>query len=119
MTFGGDLEYNLEPQLLIYADFNPINDSINAISKIKLEKKLENEINHFTSEHHLSEKYIGLHIRYSDKKPLSKIDKIIYHIENEYGDNPIFLATDNEKIEKMIKAHFKNVLTLQKIYPIQ
>ena len=66
----------------------------------------------------MSEKYIGLHIRYSDKKPLSKIDKIIYHIENEYGDNQYFLATDNEKIEKrMIKAHFKNVLTLQKDLP--
>ena len=51
MTFGGHLEYNLEPQLLIYADFNPINDSINALVKLNL-KKLENEINHFTSEHH-------------------------------------------------------------------
>ena len=117
MTFGGHLENNLQPQLLIYADFNPINDSINAISKIKLKKELEKEINDLASKYHLSEKYVGLHIRYSDKKPLSKIDKIIYHIENEYGDNPIFLATDNEKIEKMIKAHFKNVLTLQKDLP--
>ena len=73
---------------------------------IKLEKELEKEINHLTSEHHLSEKYIGLHIRYSDKKPLSKIDKIIYHIENEYGDTPIFLATDNIKIEKMVPQIF-------------
>ena len=62
MTFGGHLEYNLQPQLLIYADFNPKNDSIYAISKIKLEKELEKEINHLTIEHHLSEKYIGLHI---------------------------------------------------------
>ena len=117
MTFGHLLSDKLKNDLLIYADFIPTIINSGLINKLQLNPSLANEINNWSNKHKLPQKHIGLHIRYSDKKPKSSIDELISYIQNNFGDHPIFLATDNKEIEGMFNMKFSQLISCQKNLP--
>ena len=87
------------------------------IDKLQLNISLVNEINDWSNKYALSKNYIGLHIRYSDKKPTKRIDLLISFIQNNYGDHPIYLATDNKEIENVFRKEFSNLISYPKNIP--
>ena len=117
MTFGHLLSNNLNNELIIYADFIPHVKKIGLIDKLQLNISLVNEINDWSNKYALSKNYIGLHIRYSDKKPNKRIDVLISFIQNNYGDHPIYLATDNKEIENVFRKEFSNLISYPKNIP--
>lgn len=82
---------------------------------IKLNENIQKRISNFQKEN-FSEKNIGVHIRYTDRKnPFDKfytiIDKII---EKSSTDYKIFLATDNKVVERQFKDRYKEMIIVTK-----
>jgi len=100
LELGGRLSYNLPEDIVIFADHIP------AFNPLLLRKHIT--LNSTTSslvECHWKEKFegkfvIGVHVRWSDKKPLGKLEKLHQLIETiRSKESYIYLATDNLEIQ--------------------
>ena len=61
---------------------------------------------------------IGIHIRYTDRKAsLEKYEKHLCRFLKMYPDAHIFLATDNQQVNKEYHKRFKNVFSAPKWFP--
>ena len=118
MSFGQNLSNKISNEVLIYADFIPDLKSPQLVKYIKLEKKIEMEIETWINKNKLHENSIGLHVRSTDKKPNSDINKLISYVTTISNDKKIFLSTDNIQVEKLVKKRMKNVFTYPKVLPI-
>ena len=61
---------------------------------------------------------IGVHIRYTDRKiPLKAVLSTLRKRLKQAPDTPIFLATDNAKVQQTMKIDFANLYHIQKYLP--
>lgn len=59
---------------------------------------------------------IGVHIRYTDRKvSLDRIAREIRRLRHRMPAAPIFLATDNEQVQRRFRAEFSGVFVIEKV----
>lgn len=82
-----------------------------------LHKDIRQRIDDFKA-NHWSDKVIGVHIRYTDRlTDLAKYRKYLNRFLKRYPEAHIFLATDNQLVNKEYQSRFKNVFSTQKWFP--
>ncbi len=85
--------------------------------QMTLHKDIRRRIEEFKAKH-WSEKVIGVHIRYTDRlTDLAKYEKYLGRFLKRYPDAHIFVATDNQMVNKEYQSRFKNVFSIHKWYP--
>lgn len=114
MDFGSNLILNNNAKFLIYSDFYPSYNNIKFLKYLKLKGSCLSKIDHWNKKYNLKENYIGIHIRFSDKKPEKSVDFLIEYLQKNHNSRSIFLSTDNIEIEKLFHAKFEDKLL---IYP--
>jgi hypothetical protein len=87
------------------------------LEQMKLNEDINQRINDFMTEN-WSEKVIGIHIRYSDRKTdLAKYEKNLNRFLKESPEAKIFLCTDSQDIVDDYSKRYKNVFCTPKWYP--
>lgn len=104
--------------VVVFVDFSPPPKEKIIRENIILNDPVLEKINRFVEEKKLDNNTIGIHIRYTDKKPDSSFDKLYEEIEKVYksGMN-LFLATDNKAIIDMFQSKYGNVILYPKYLP--
>lgn len=118
MVFGGNLIDNLNYRTVVFADFKPTSQNYDLIPLIKLKNYYKNEINKWSDEYKISDDYLGIHIRSSDKKPTASVSSFLKFLKKNLPNKKIFLSTDNLNIEFLFRETFKgNLLIFKKDIP--
>lgn len=104
--------------VVVFVDFSPPPKEKIIQENIMLNEQVLAKIDRFVEEKGLDKNTIGIHIRYTDKKPDSSFDKLYEEIEKVYksGMN-LFLATDNKAIIDMFQSKYGNVILYPKYLP--
>ena len=110
MDFGSNLSLNKNFKYLIYCDFNPFHDNIKYLKHLRLNNSCLSHIDQWVKKHEFSENVLGIHVRFSDKKPNKSVESLIEYLQKKYNSMLIFLSTDNLDIEKHFRSSFKNKL---------
>lgn len=106
---------NRDEDILVYVEFSPQFNETLFLNHISLKKEFLNKVDNFCTQHLVSEKCIGIHIRYTDKKPEKEINGLLQHLmRDEFKDNSFFLATDSIEVQKKFMDEFGNRLI---VYP--
>jgi len=85
--------------------------------KMTLHKDIRQQIDDFKA-NHWSDKVIGVHIRHTDRKiNLAKYERHLRRFLKRCPDAHIFLATDNQLVNKEYQKRFKNVFSTPKWFP--
>ena len=86
--------------------------------ELLLNEAIQNRVNTFKDKY-FSDKTIGVHIRYTDRKnPYNKYHKIIDKILTKHPQAIIFLATDNQLVERDWRERYINlVISTEKWFP--
>ncbi len=116
---GSNLWPWLKADIVFFADFRPFVSMKNFSHYVNLREEYQQIINGKVVEMMLNEA-VGVHIRYTDKKPTAKLatlmDKLDKLVEKE--NCRIFLCTDNADVEKEFKEKYGNhILTTNKYIP--
>lgn len=99
LPLGSNLWPWLKSDIVFFADFRPFCSMKKFNQTIKLKGEYDAVINQMASYMKLSNA-IGVHIRYTDKKPQKQLDNLISNLQKEVdGKSKIFLCTDNRDIE--------------------
>lgn len=100
LPLGSNLWPWLKADIVFFADFRPFCSMKKFSSTIKLKEEYETIINNMASFLKLHNA-IGVHIRYTDKKPKKQLDNLIGKLQKEVdNESKIFLCTDNKDIEE-------------------
>src|SRR6478609_8277735 len=90
-----------------------------AVTKVALERyfrpnqRVRDEVAELLSGRH--HPIIGVHIRYTDRKvSLRRIMSEVARLRKRMPDAPIFLATDNERVQAIFRAKVDNVFVIEK-----
>lgn len=105
--------------IIFFADFGCFENLDYVFKHIKIKDFLLNKFIDFSINHNLNQA-VGVHIRYTDKKPNTNIQKVISELEKllKTDIEIIFLSTDNPKIEELFTAKFDNkIITYPKSLP--
>jgi hypothetical protein len=85
--------------------------------KMLLHQDIRQRIEEFKAKY-WPENVIGVHIRHTDRMTnLAKYEKHLCMFLKRYPDAHIFLATDNQKVNKEYRSRFKNVFSTSKWFP--
>lgn len=118
IEYGHKLSLKIKQDVVLFADYWPGEINKKYFSFIELKADLKKRIENTTRQFGITEKTVGVHIRYTDKKPGKELDSLIAKIEREAKETNIFLSTDNQEIERSIHAILKEkIVTLPKYYP--
>jgi hypothetical protein len=112
MSFGSNLSLENNSKFLVYSDFIPDFNNIHYLPFLKLRDSFVNEIDNWDKEYNLSNNYLGIHVRSSDKKPEISVKRLIEHVKDKHDSMSIFLSTDSIEVEKLFQSNFKNKLLL-------
>lgn len=115
LCFGSDLKDNLKEDVIYFMDFLPDISYDNMPYHINLLPEIKSEIAEFRSKNNLSTA-IGVHVRYTDKKPSQQVSVLIEHLKKK-KEKSIFLCTDSTYIEELFAKKFKNIILYPKIKP--
>lgn len=116
LSFGSDLNNKHSEDVLYFIDFLPYIDYAQLPEYIQVKPFLQQQVNQFDEQNNLKNA-IGIHIRYSDKKPTSDVQKIINSIKQQHLNSAIFLSTDSIEIEKLFLMNFPEVILYPKLKP--
>jgi hypothetical protein len=116
LNFGSDLNDNLAADVLYFIDFLPIRSYAALPDNLGISPAISEKIRNFKSEQNL-ETAVGVHVRYTDKKPSGQIGKLIAHLQKTLNGRPVFLSTDSAEIERQFKAAFERVIIYSKTKP--
>lgn len=109
LDFGGDLPFNLNEDVVIYADYIPQFSDKLLTKNIYPASWICDKIELYIKENGLSQNSVGLHIRATDKKPkrniLSFYKKLDTFIQKK-DIKKIYLATDNVEVEETLKKRY-------------
>ena len=118
MVFGGNLLDNLKYRTVIFADFKTKTHKYDLVPLLRLKNIYINEINKWSEDYKISDEYLGIHIRSSDKKPTESVSSLLKYLKKNLPNKKIFLSTDNSNIEILFRETFKgNLLTYKKDIP--
>lgn len=116
LNYGSDLSDNHKEDILYYIDFFPFINFNDLPKYVQIKSFLNEKIESFIKQNHLSNA-VGIHIRYTDKKPTIEIEKIINHIKLNYKNSSVYLSTDSIEIENLFSTQFSEVILFPKIKP--
>ena len=105
--------------IIFFADFGCFENLDYVFKHIRIKDFLLNKFTKFALKHNLNQA-VGVHIRYTDKKPNTNLKKIIIELEKLLSTDieSIFLSTDNSEIEQLFTAKFENkIITYPKSLP--
>lgn len=109
---------NIKQDVVVFVDFSPKYYENIVRCNIQLKESTSNKINDFANAKNLQTDCIGIHIRYTDKKPDASFEKLYERIEKiGMEGKKIFLSTDNREIEKMMKEKYHHIITFPKFLP--
>lgn len=115
---GEYLPNKIEEDIVIFVDFSPLYFEGIIRENIVLYEETLKKIRDFSALHQLRKDTIGIHIRYTDKKPDSSFDKLYDTIEKIGLDGKkIFLSTDNLDIQSHIQKKYSEVIVYPKYLP--
>jgi hypothetical protein len=117
---GGALSKKLKEKVVVFADFRPLCKLDNLFNYIELKGEHFSRYKEFSLENGF-ENVIGVHVRYTDKKPKSELDRLKKRLEIDLDQNPqykIFLCSDNPDIISEFKTLFKGkIIFYEKFIP--
>lgn len=109
MEFGHKLSATRKEDVVVFADYWPgvINETLfrHIIIKSELIAKYES----IRLKLGITNETIGLHVRFSDKKPTKEFEKLIDYL-NSHNTKELFLCTDSRHVENTFRDTFKNRL---------
>ena len=112
-SLGSNMKKDKEEDVVIFADFSPEPNRDILLNKIRLKSALQKKVSIKAKHLGLIENCVGVHVRYTDKKPTKTLEALLKRCEVEVGNGKqIFLATDNKEIEKQFKDQFGEKLAL-------
>ncbi len=115
---GGSYKKDFKQEIVVFVDFSPKYYSSIIKDTININDGIKEKIRAFSSLHQLKHNFIGVHIRYTDKKPDSSFDKLYRAIERNYNnDTKMFLSTDNLNIQEMMQNRYSNIVVYPKYLP--
>lgn len=110
---GAQMKKDKEEDVVIFADFSPSPNKVILLNKIRLKSDLQSKISEKAKQLDFTQNCVGVHVRYTDKKPTKSLDALLVRCKSEVANGKkIFLATDNTDIEKQFKDQFGEKLVL-------
>lgn len=120
MPMGGVLKKNKKDDIVMFYDARPIVNIENIAQYISPVKDILLLIDEYAKRYNIKES-IGVHVRYTDKKPLFFLSRLYKMMDKLLEDNPsqrIFLCTDNHDIVDIFKEKYgDNVFQTDKYLP--
>lgn len=116
---GANMKKDREEDVVIFADFSPLPNKEILLNKIRLKSDLQSKISEKAIQLGLTNNCIGVHVRYTDKKPTKTLEALLARCKKEVGAGmKIFLATDNSDIQKQFSEQFvENLILNPKLMP--
>ena len=114
---GSNLWPWLNADIVIFADFRPLVPMKNFVHTIKLKTEFQKKIDMMAKMMELDHA-VGVHVRYTDKKPSEKLSLLMNNIEKHLGKgvDKVFLCTDNKDVEIDFKKRFGNSVRMTEKY---
>lgn len=109
---GAALPTYLKHDIVVFADFRPFSSITCLFNHMRLKDEFHNQYKKYAFENDFSN-VIGVHVRYTDKKPKSQLDKLTKKLKNDLENNAqlkIFLCSDNIDIVNDLKCLFRDRL---------
>lgn len=120
MPMGGVLSKKSKEDIVLFYDARPIVNIKKINHYIRPNKEIMTLIDEFSVKYNLNE-CVGVHVRYTDKKPLFFLSKLYKMMDKLIMENPtqkIFLCTDNNDIVEAFKQKYgDNVFQIEKFLP--
>ena len=113
---GGAYKDDLREDIVFFADYLPIYEP-ETLKHIELKEQFKNKIEKFANNEKLEKNTIGVHIRFTDKKPTTNLEKLIQYLKKNIHDKKIFLATDNNSIIEVFRNNFNGTIIYPKYIP--
>lgn len=117
---GSALTGKHKEDIVFFADFRPLINMKNLLKYISLKPDIQKAIENFANTHDIKNA-IGIHVRYTDKKPKSKLERLKKKIDKIIKQNPtqkIFLCTDNNDIINDFKLYYpQNLIIINRFIP--
>ncbi len=111
---GGNLQDNINEDVIFYADFIPTFIEEDFSKHIQLSDSFENRIESIGKELGIlgKENILGIHIRNTDKAPKASLENIFDKIRKHHlMDHRVFLATDNLDVKKYFQKKYPDLIT--------
>ncbi|HTA62683.1 MAG TPA: hypothetical protein VK835_09515 [Bacteroidia bacterium] len=116
LNSGSDLPNNMDEQILYYVDFLPYINYEDLPKYLGLKPFIIEKIEIFTKQNNLNNA-VGIHIRNTDKRPTTDVQKVIDRITVKHKDSPVYLSTDSTEIEAMFVKNVSNLILFPKEKP--
>ena len=111
--FGANIKKEVKEDVVVYADFSPKPDEGILKTKLHLKKDLQKKISEKEKKLNLSKSCVGVHVRYTDKRPTKTLEILLERCKKEVKEGKrIFLATDNVDIEKRFQVQLGESLVI-------
>lgn len=115
---GRNLSPKINCDLVVFVDMGCISEPDFFLNHLFLQDPIRDKVREFAQKNNLNKKTIGVHVRFTDKKPLKDIDLLISGLKRRFpNDFQIFLATDNTKVEDVFFEHFDKIIKTEKFLP--
>ena len=109
---GAALPKRLKQDIVVFADFRPLIGLSKLFHYIELKEVFLRSFSKFAEQNNF-DKVIGVHVRFTDKKPKSKLEKLINKLNEDLLNKPdfkIFLCSDNNDVVADFKLEFGSKL---------
>jgi hypothetical protein len=116
LNSGSDLPNNISEQILYYVDFLPYMNYDELPKYLSLKPFIVEKIEQFINENNLN-KVIGVHIRNTDKRPTTDMQKVIDYILIKHKGSSIYLSTDSTEVEALFLDKISDIVLFPKIKP--
>jgi len=117
---GAALPTWLTQDIVVFADFRPLCSIARLFDYIQLKDSFYQQYKKYADENKFSN-VIGVHVRYTDKKPKSQLKKLIGRLQSDLERNAelkIFLCSDNNDIINQFRNIFQDkVIFFEKEMP--
>ncbi|HKC66744.1 MAG TPA: hypothetical protein VKG26_00805, partial [Bacteroidia bacterium] len=116
LNSGSDLPDNIHDDILYYVDFLPYINYNELTKYVSLKPFIIEKISQFVNDNKLNES-IGVHIRNTDKRPTTSVQKVIEHIATKHKNTPVYLSTDSTEVETMFFKALPDLILFPKMKP--
>jgi hypothetical protein len=114
MELGERIHLNRSEDVVVFTAFFPSISKIKGFDSLRLNRVMLAKVNDFINAHNLKEKTMGVHVRYSDKKPTKELLGLKVALEERLSNfDQLFLSTDSNYVESEIKTWFPNKVIVQ------
>lgn len=101
---------------LCYIDFSPQFEVDVFKRHLRLKGEWQAKVDSFAVKYNLGGA-VGLHVRYTDKKPTEQLDRLIENLRANYSGRNIFLATDNAEVLDLLTNQGFQIISTEKFLP--